>query len=338
MTERVFILKSTSVAGLLEQERELLAENSRMKPLAVKYFLSNARQCAGGIEDAAVRLAPAAVSFIVQPPLGGYAIAAFYHLAGDAEVRASACGCVLSSGGVEQFFTAGIVSSAPSSASQTEAVLKAYDAMLAAGNMVMEANCVRTWFYVDDIDRNYAGMVRARREDFEKKGMCPQTHYIASTGIQGAPVPENCVVQLDALAMRGAFTQRYLHAPTHMNPTHEYGVTFERGVRLEYDGQAKILISGTASINNRGEVVHVGDAAAQARRMLENVSVLLEEGGAGWKDLSHAIVYLRNSSDYAEVAPVVDPYCARIPVVYLLAPVCRPDWLVEMECWATVKC
>jgi enamine deaminase RidA (YjgF/YER057c/UK114 family) len=105
-------------------------------------------------------------------------------------------------------------------------------------------------------------------------------------------------------------------------------------VRVDYAGRAHCIISGTASIDNKGQIVHPGDVQAQTRRMWENVEALLAEGGARWGDIAQATVYLRNPSDYGLVADMLAEKLKGIPYVILHAPVCRPGWLVEMECMA----
>lgn len=91
---------------------------------------------------------------------------------------------------------------------------------------------------------------------------------------------------------------RFLHAPEYLNPTYEYGVTFERGTAVEYGDRKHIFISGTASIDNRGEVVYPGNIAGQTRRMLLNIEALLKEAGSSLADLAKMIVYLRDIADY----------------------------------------
>lgn len=44
------------------------------------------------------------------------------------------------------------------------------------------------------------------------------------------------------------------------------------------------------------------------------------------------IVYLRDISDYAVVKKMYDSRFPAIPKVFVHAPVCRPGWLIEMEC------
>src|SRR5689334_12012297 len=46
--------------------------------------------------------------------------------------------------------------------------------------------------------------------------------------------------------------------------------SFSRGMRLELNGLVVLLISGTASIGDHGETLHVGDFRAQCRRMWKN--------------------------------------------------------------------
>ena len=119
-----------------------------------------------------------------------------------------------------------------------------------------------------------------------------------------------------------------------MNPTYEYGVTFERGVRVKYGDRSHYYISGTASIDNKGNVLHVGDIKAQTYRMWKNVEKLLEEGGSSMNDVMEMLVYLRDMADYETVRALFDGRFPRTPKVFLLAPVCRPTWLIEMECVA----
>ena len=97
-------------------------------------------------------------------------------------------------------------------------------------------------------------MVKARNEVFVTQGLTPQTHYIASTGIGGRHADKQVLVQMDTYAVLGIRQEQihYLYAPTHLNPTYEYGVSFERGTYVDYGDRRQVFISGTASINHRG--------------------------------------------------------------------------------------
>jgi enamine deaminase RidA (YjgF/YER057c/UK114 family) len=179
----------------------------------------------------------------------------------------------------------------------------------------------------------------ARWENFADHGLVPETHYIASTGIGGNPAEPKALIQLGSYALKGfqPEQQKYLYASTHLNRTSEYGVTFERGTLLRFGDRNHAIISGTASINNKGEVVHKGDIQKQTHRMWENVEALLAEAGMTMQDAAQIIVYLRDTADFDIVSQMFADKYPGLPTVFTLAPVCRPTWLIEMECIAIQK-
>jgi len=71
--------------------------------------------------------------------------------------------------------------------------------------------------------------------------------------------------------------------------------------------------------------------------MWENVEALLCEGDMSFIDVMQIIVYLRDGADYKIVRKMFDQKFPHVPTVITLAPVCRPTWLVEMECIAVKK-
>lgn len=280
--------------------------------------------------------ADVALSFIQQQPLDGSKVAVWLYLTSGQHITTQHGAVVAESNGYRHIWRMGYTSSEGDSARQTEVILEQYEQMLQQFGATLADNCIRTWFFVRDVDTQYAGLVRARRENFLREGLTPQTHYIASTGIGGGPAETRALVQMGTYALTGfqPQQQRYLYAKTHLNPTYEYGVTFERGTRLEYGDRSHILISGTASINNRGEVLYVGDIRRQTLRMWENVEMLLREGDMDFHDVMHLVVYLRDTGDYEVVSQMFRERFPDIPTVITLAPVCRPTWLIEMECIA----
>jgi len=331
MKEYHVILKAANPQELRLRQEEFFEGHPGIELAFKRYFLTDAKQ-ADSLPDE-----DGAVSHIIQPPLDGNGIAVWLHLVDGAEkITRSKGTTVVEDGGLRHIWSAGLTAPGADSEQQTAKILQDYESMLASRGLTIEGNCVRTWFYCHDIDHNYSGLVKARRENFMEQGLRADTHYIASTGICGTPVKEGRLVQMDAYAVEGPLEKRYLHARTHLNATHEYGVTFERGVRTEGSGMIKCIISGTASIDNKGAIVHPGDVRAQTGRMWENITALLTEGGACWKDIKQATVYLRNPSDYGLVAEMFEEKLEGIPHVILHAPVCRPGWLVEMECMALI--
>ena len=167
-------------------------------------------------------------------------------------------------------------------------------------------------------------------------GLTADTHFIASTGIGGRTDCRTACVAIDFLTYPHIqeSDKKYLQALDHLNPTHEYGVAFERGTLLRLPSLSLYYISGTASIDNRGEVVYLGDIRKQTARLLENIGALLADGGATMNDIKYFIVYLRDFSDYDLVNRMMSHIYPDIPRAIVHAPVCRPQWLVEMECVA----
>lgn len=76
--------------------------------------------------------------------------------------------------------------------------------------------------------------------------------------------------------------------------------SFSSGLRLDIKGVTILLISGTASIDERGLTVHEGDFRAQTWRTYQNITALLESEGASWQDVVRITCYLRDiERDYA---------------------------------------
>ncbi len=131
-----------------------------------------------------------------------------------------------------------------------------------------------------------------------------------------------------------------ISAPEALNEAYDYQrpSSFSRALRVEVGEVAVLLISGTASVDENGNSVHVGDFRAQTRRMLQNVTALLEHGGGTWKDVVRTWYYLRDiDRDYAAfneertafyAEQGLDPLPASTGVE---AKLCRPELLVEME-------
>jgi enamine deaminase RidA (YjgF/YER057c/UK114 family) len=86
-----------------------------------------------------------------------------------------------------------------------------------------------------------------------------------------------------------------------LNEAYAYGSAFSRGMRIDLNGLVILLISGTASIDDEGRTVHVGDLRAQTRRTFDNITALLASEGATWHDVVRTTCYLRDiERDYKE--------------------------------------
>lgn len=302
-----------------------------------RYFLSDAANQANMLLASQIERSDCALSIIEQPPLDGTKVALWVYLMTGVQTRTLPYGDYeVTHGSYHHIWSASNSNKASKSEYQTRLLLNDYVMRLAEQGCSLAQNCIRTWFFVQNVDVNYAGVVKARNEVFLTQGLTEHTHFIASTGIAGRHADHEVLVQMDAYAVDGLRPEQihYLYAPTHLNPTYEYGVSFERGTYIDYGDRRQVFISGTASINNRGEIMYPGDIRRQTQRMWENVETLLAEAECTFEHVGHLIVYLRDIADYTVVREMFEERFPYIPKVYLQAPVCRPGWLVEMECMA----
>ncbi|WP_300693627.1 Rid family hydrolase [uncultured Bacteroides sp.] len=298
-------------------------------------FLSDAANQADILQAFMAENSDCALSIVEQPPLNGTKIALWVYLQTDVQTRVLHNGLFeVKHGAYRQLWGGSAFNRAANSEYQTRLLLNDYVMQLMEQGCTLANDCIRTWFFVQNVDVNYAGVVKARNEVFVTQNLTEKTHYISSTGIGGRHADPKVLVQMDTYAVAGlqAGQIHFLYAPTHLNPTYEYGVSFERGTYVDYGDRLHVFISGTASINNKGEVVHPGDIRKQTERMWENVEALLNEAECTFEDLGQMIVYLRDISDYAVVKKMYDSRFPAIPKVFVHAPVCRPGWLIEMEC------
>lgn len=328
-----------------EQTEALLAAYERLVteqlPGAVavmkRFFLSDAANQADHLQALLLENSHCALSIVEQPPLDGTKIALWVYLQRGVQARMLPHGDYEVSHGAYRHLWSGTNCNKASKAEyQMRLLFNDYIMRLTEQGCRLADHCIRTWLFVQNVDVNYAGVVKARNEVFLTQGLTSETHFIASTGIAGRHADPEVLVQMDAYAIDGIQPEQihYLYAPTHLNPTYEYGVSFERGTYVDYGDRRQVFISGTASINNRGEVVHPGDIRKQTLRMWKNVETLLAEAECGYEHVGHMIVYLRDVADYTVVREMYDERFPTTPKVFLLAPVCRPGWLIEMECMA----
>lgn len=213
---------------------------------------------------------------------------------------------------------------------QAAAMFRRAEACLRREGMTFK-DVVRTWIYIPEMEKNYDALNRARNEFFTARGISPPP---ASTGIQGGihPADRLCALDLRAVPGDGCSRAKPIHAPG-MNEAPDYGSSFSRGMRVTLSDRAVVYISGTASIDEQGTVVHVGDIEGQVNRMLLNIEQLLKGQGATVNDLVSAITYLKEPGFMQPFRDVCRRrgFPERIPNTLCVADVCRPEWLLEME-------
>ena len=142
-------------------------------------------------------------------------------------------------------------------------------------------------------------------------------------------------IQKRAMTNLGVLNEAYAYA----KPS-----SFSRGMRIDLNELTILLISGTASIDESGKSVHIGDFRAQMRRTFDNITGLLASEGCTWHDIVRTSCYLRDiDRDYEAFneertaffkAQGLDPLPASTGIQ---AKLCRPELLVEIEAIAMFR-
>lgn len=148
-------------------------------------------------------------------------------------------------------------------------------------------------------------------------------------GIANAPIAKRAMTNLNVL------NEAYAYA----KPS-----SFSRGMRIDLNGVTILLISGTASIDENGVSLYIGDFRAQLRRTYQNITALLESEGATWHDIVRTTCYLRDiERDYEAFNEErtlffqeqgLDPLPASTGIQAIL---CRPELLIEIEAIAMFR-
>ena len=238
-------------------------------------------------------------------------------------------GLLVRQGGENRLYAGGLYGAGENAYEQTAAMFEVAEKLLHQAGMEF-TDVMRTWIYFPEMERDYADFNRARRDFFETRGIDP---IPASTGIGAGLIPPKHNVCLGIYAVKSDLpTRRVVMTTPTLNEAPEYGSDFSRGMRVEEANKTSLLVSGTASIDETGETVHVDDLDAQVDRMLVNVDALLKAQGAIFADVVYAITYLKHPEHAQRLREKFrDAGYEGFPNVLVEAPVCRPELLCETE-------
>lgn len=225
---------------------------------------------------------------------------------------------------------------------ETREVLRAVEDVLADEGWTF-GDVGRTWFYLREILDWYGPFNRVRNEEFRRMGLLGgagalQGRIPASTGIEGRNALGGWCT-LDLLAARpangGAFEMRRL-ANVRQSEATEYGSSFARGVALTMGGFRYVFVSGTASIDDHGASVHEGDFESQTRRTFETVEALLAGAGAAMGHVRQATAFVKRPRDARAYERLAEDVGLPVPALAMVADVCRPELLFELDATAVV--
>jgi len=101
-----------------------------------------------------------------------------------------------------------------------------------------------------------------------------------------------------------------------------------------------LFVSGCAPVDGEGRLVGGADAAAQCRRVLENLGACLTAGGSSFADVLKVTVYLTDIEDRRAINPVRQAFFGAARPASTLIEVSRlaiPGMKVEIEAVAGVS-
>lgn len=258
-------------------------------------------------------------------------------LGNNATVRRFPGGLKVSAGTTSCFFSDCVYSSLPNNDATFDKMFIQFDQMLATAEM-KASDLGRTWLFLEDIDRDYDLLNSARKQYFMKRSLDCEGLLPASTGVQGVSLlKNNLVAGFWAFSGEGIKKERG-SSPKQCEPT-KYKVLFNRLIRVEFQQNFLLLISGTASINSTGETINVDDCGKQMDHLLSVLETILCNYNASFSNVVQSHIYIKRMEDYELcIDRAINAGFPCHSAVIHITPLCRADLLCEVETIALVPC
>ena len=243
-------------------------------------------------------------------------------------------------GSIERLAIEGVID--PLEATDFSSVVVKEDEMIDRISQTAEFNkrdLTRTWHYIYPIIDNYASFNNERRAYFERSGIFyiqePQS-VPASTCIEGRGGDKGCstmnlyyIKKTDDVHIQRIFNKNQKEADSKF---YQYNPTFSRALQIQQPGLCELQISGTASIDKKGNTQHAGDAYSQIKKTMQLVDSLLKQTGMAFNDICYATFILKRKSDFQFVHKVMQELSyPEFPYISIVGNICRDDLLFELD-------
>jgi enamine deaminase RidA (YjgF/YER057c/UK114 family) len=127
---------------------------------------------------------------------------------------------------------------------------------------------------------------------------------------------------------------------------HKYPPLFSRGLIFEDSENYQIFVSGTSSISGE-ESLGTSDIGQAINSTIQNIQKVIDPTQISEIlkkkimthdiDIKFARVYLKNDDNRKDVQKVINQIFPNVAVSYLIADICRPELLIEIEVYAEIE-
>ena len=202
-------------------------------------------------------------------------------------------------------------------------------------------NIYRFWNFIMDIDGNYPAFNKVRDAYFKKNSILK---FSAATGIEAEIGREKRInLGLEAIRPKESSLFRWETVSSDMqSEAYDYlrevsgllsGPKFSRAVVLDFPAasQKKIYISGTSSVNRKGESIFPNDMEKNVEYVLQSFGHLLEKNGFSWNDLVSVYVYCKNKKAFEAFEKAYSSKKFNFSYNLAFTNICRGNFLFEIE-------
>jgi 2-iminobutanoate/2-iminopropanoate deaminase len=143
--------------------------------------------------------------------------------------------------------------------------------------------------------------------------------------------------------MKKCLIKKEICEPNSLCSPSAYGKSFSRGIKITAGPTAFIFLSGTASIDKKGNTYKPFNFPAQIKRTFDNLTALLKSEGATWSDVIKTECFLKSMKYYKEFNIFRNSFYKKhalkvFPASFCIETnLCRRDLLIEISLLAITK-
>ncbi|OPH47984.1 hypothetical protein BC351_39030 [Paenibacillus ferrarius] len=213
------------------------------------------------------------------------------------------------------------------------------------GNGLNYRDVIRTWIYIPQILDYYDQFNLGRNRFLEELNIIPTRDSIrdfdfenifmpASTGV-GCENPYTSGALFDVYAISKNFESEIKvsnETGSKQRSAYRYGSAFSRSLIVHQQACDHLFLSGTASIDDKGNTIHLDNIDLQIGETFKVINSLVQEADMNVADWMEGTVFLKKS-EYAQayMKNIEENQVLNPPVILCVADICREDLLFEID-------